>query len=245
MSAFDGVQGSCYNAQKFQRLTEPAELSMKAIACLSLAILFLFSYALTHPTTAAKSGPSANGDFWFSAGDGVTRYVKFNAKVNPDGTSKGEMTYVDPAATPEFDLDNPEGSSSASAGVTIRIQFDCLVVNGNHAVMSGVIVDSGFPNSIGQRVLLTVEDNDEGIKAPGLDRLSWGVYKNAVGGWVPSDAEQEHGPVAPWQATDFERSDDAGYMSNRSTTISCNSFPLSSYSFIDVTHGGGNVQVKP
>ena len=219
---------------------------MKIVACLSLATLFLFSHALPDATNAANGGPSANGDFWFSAGDGVTRYVKFNAKVNPDGTSKGEMTYVDPAATPESDLDNAEGPSNASAGVTIRIEFDCLVVNANQAVMSGVIVESGFPNSIGQRVLLTVEDNDEGIKAPGPDRLAWGVYKKAIGGWVPADAERDSDPPVPaWLVTDGERTDDPGYLSNRSTAISCQSFPLSSYSFIDVKHGGGNVQVKP
>jgi hypothetical protein len=219
---------------------------MKIIACLSLATLILFNYAVPSPTNAAKSGPSANGDFWFSAGDGITRYVKFHAKVNPDGTTKGEMTYVDPAATPESDLDNPSNPSNASAGVTIRIEFDCLVVDGNKAVMSGVIVESGFPDSIGQRVLLTVEDNDEGRPAPAPDRLAWGVYKNAIGGWVPADAERESDPAQPaWVVTDFEREDDIGYRSDRSTAISCQSFPLSSYAFIDVEHGGGNVQVKP
>ena len=227
---------------------------MKIIACLFVATLILFNYAAPSPTNAAKSGPSANGDFWFSAGDGVTRYVKFNAKVNPDGTSKGEMTYVDPAASAESDLDNPDGSSNGSPGVTLRVEFDCLVIEGNKAVMSGVIVESSFPNSIGQRVLLTVEDNDEGRPAPAPDRLSWGVYKHANMNWVPSDSEQSHEPVQPWRARDFERcpdpSDtegcrDSGYQSDRSTAISCQSFPLSSYAFIDVEHGGGNVQVKP
>jgi len=219
---------------------------MKIIACLSLATLVLLNYAAPSPTNAAKSGPSANGDFWFSAGDGVTRYVKFNAKVNPDGTSKGEMTFVDPAAPAETDTDNPEGSSTTPPGVSLRVEFDCLVVDGNKAVMSGVIVESSFPNSIGQRVLLTVEDNDEGRPAPAPDRLAWGVYKKAPGGWVPSDAERENDPPVPaWVAKDFEREDDIGYSSDRSTAISCQSFPLSSYAFLDVEHGGGNVQVKP
>jgi len=233
---------------------------MKIIACLSLATLFLFSQALTPPTSAAKGGPSANGEFWFSSGDGVTRYVKFNAKVNPDGSSKGQMTYVDPGATPESDTDNSEGAANSSAGVTIQIEFDCLVVNNNQAVMSGVIVASGFPAAIGQRVLLTVEDNDEGIKVPGPDRLSWGVYKNANINWVPADAELgSDPPVLPWIVKDLENCekdpetgmpvegcvDPNSYPSNRSTTIGCNSFPLSSYSFIDVTHGSGNIQVRP
>ena len=228
---------------------------MKIIACLFVATLILFNYAAPSPTNAAKSGPSANGDFWFSAGDGVTRYVKFNAKVNPDGTSKGEMTYIDPAAPAEIDTDNPEASTPGSPGVTLRVEFDCLVVDGNKAVMSGVIVESSFPNSIGQRVLLTVEDNDEGRPAPAPDRLSWGVYKKAIGGWIPSDADRESDPpVQPWRARDFDRcpdpSDtegcgDSGYQSDRSTAIGCNSFPLSSYAFIDVGHGGGNIQVKP
>jgi hypothetical protein len=219
---------------------------MKIIACLCLATLILFNYAVPSPTNAAKSGPSANGDFWFSAGDGVTRYIKFNAKVNPDGTSKGEMTYIDPTATAESDLDNPDGSSNGSPGVTIRIEFDCLVVDGNKAVMSGVIVESSFPNSIGQRVLLTVEDNDEGRPAPAPDRLTWGVYKKSIGGWVPSDAERDSDPpVDAWDVKDYEREDDVGYRSDRNTAIGCQSFPLSSYAFLNVEHGGGNIQVKP
>lgn len=230
---------------------------MKIIMSCALAALFFFNYALPARTNAA-AGPSANGDFWFSTGDGVTRYLRFNAKINPDGTSKGEMTYVDPAATPDSDPDGG-GSSNTSSGVTIRVEFDCLVVDGNKAVMSGVIVASGFANNIGQRVLLTVEDNGEGVNAPASDRLSWGVYRNANVNWVPSDVENPHDPVPPWLVTDGERCpppseiqpsnaepcDPNSYPSNRSTAISCNSFPLSSYSFLDLGHGNGNIQVRP
>ena len=44
---------------------------------------------------------------------------------------------------------------------------------------------------------------------------------------------------------DAERPDDVGVPSNANKTIGYQSFPLGSYSFTDIAHGGGNVQVQP
>jgi hypothetical protein len=95
--------------------------------------------------------------------------------------------------------------------------------------------------------LLVVEDNGEGVEQPGADKLTWGVYQNPAGGWIPKDAERDddNGAGLTWIATDAERPDDPGIPSNQSRIIGCQSFPLSSYSFVDIAHGGGNVQVKP
>jgi hypothetical protein len=191
------------------------------------------------------AGPSANGTFQFSVGDGVTRYVSFNARIHKDNAATGEMTYTDPTATVNTDPDNP--SASSSPGISIKVEFDCLVIDGNRAVMSGSVVQASVGDAIGRRVLLVVEDDDQGSKATGRDKLAWGIYKPKQMNWIPADAELENdiGATLTWQATDFEQPNDVGYPSNRSTAITCQSFPISSYSFVDVQHGEGNIQVKP
>ena len=97
------------------------------------------------------------------------------------------------------------------------------------------------------RVLLVVEDGGEGVNTPTADKLTWGVYQPATPGWVPKDAERDddNGASLTWIAKDAERDDDVGVPSNQSKVIGCGSFPLSSYSFVDVKHGGGNIQVQP
>jgi len=191
-----------------------------------------------------NAGPSANGTFQFSVGDGATRYVSFNARIHKDNTVTGEMTYTDPSATIDMDPDNPPASSSL--GISIKVEFDCLVIDGNRAVMSGSVVQANSDDALGHRVLLVVEDNDQGSKATGLDKLAWGIYKPKQMNWTPADAELENdiGATLTWQATDFEQPNDVGYPSNRSTAITCQSFPISSYSLVDVQHGEGNIQVK-
>jgi hypothetical protein len=126
-------------------------------------------------------------------------------------------------------------------------KFDCLQITGNQAVMSGVISESNIAAALGLRVLLVVEDNGEGVNIPTPDKLTWGVYQPATGNWVPKDAERDddNGASLTWIAKDAERDDDPGVPSNQSKVIGCQSFPLSSYSFVDVKHGGGNIQVQP
>lgn len=60
-----------------------------------------------------------------------------------------------------------------------------------------------------------------------------------------AEREDDNGASLTWLATDAERPDDVGIPSNQSKVIGCGTFPLSSYSFADIAHGGGNVQVKP
>jgi hypothetical protein len=193
-----------------------------------------------------NAGPSANGTFQFTVGDGSVRYVSFNARIHKDNTVTGEMTYTDPSASPEVDTDNVN-TPSTSAGLSVKANFDCLIINGNRAVMSGVIVDSNIGAALGRRVLLVVEDNEQGSTASDLDKLSWGVYKPLNQNWTPADAELENdiGASLRWTATDAERTDDVGIPSHPDPTIRCQSFPISSYAFVDVQHGAGNIQVKP
>jgi hypothetical protein len=217
---------------------------MKSIACVSLLFVALLSFATPRMTAAGPGGPSSNGDFQFSLVDGELRYIQFDVRTQKNGETKGQMTFNDPSALISADDDN---AVSSPPGLFVTAEFDCLQIKGNKAVMSGAITQSNFVNAIGERVLLVVEDNGEGVNAPSSDKLTWGVYRSSALGWIPSDAELENDPGVgrTWLATDAERLDDVGVPSNRSTIIGCQSFPLSSYALIDVQHGFGNIQVRP
>lgn len=218
----------------------------KSVLTLITAVVLVTAGMTSAAHAPDNAGRSAQGTFQFTVGDGLVRYVSFNARIQNNNTVTGEMTYTDPSALPESDTDNPNGAAPTT-GLSVKANFDCLVMDGNRAVMSGVIVDSNVGAALGRRVLLVVEDNGQGVNAPDLDKLTWGVYKPRAAGWTPSDAELENdiGATLRWTATDFERPDDVGLPSHPDPTIGCQSFPLSSYAFVDVQHGAGNIQVKP
>ena len=218
---------------------------MKSIAGALLAALLLVSLALPGLTFASADGPSASGSFQFSLDDGQIRNLEFNARVQNNGRTFGEMTFSDQAAVPVPDPDDSTAINTPGAVMTAK--FDCLQIEGSRAVMSGVISESNIAAALGLRVLLVVEDNGEGVNTPTLDKLTWGVYQSANANWTPKDAERDddNGASLTWIAKDAERDDDPGVPSNQSKVIGCQSFPLSSYSFVDIKHGGGNVQVQP
>jgi len=220
---------------------------MKSTICASIFLFVLLSIALPSLSFAGADGPSATGSFQFALEDGQAKFLDFNARQQNNGRTVGEMTFTDPNATVVTDPDASPSTNDATTGASIRANFDCLKIDGKRAVMSGVIVESNVPTAIGLRVLLVVEDNGEGVNAPSNDRLTWGVYRNPATGWTPKDSERDDdiGAILSWIATDAERTDDAGIPSNPSRIIGCQSFPLSSYSFLDIAHGGGNVQVQP
>ncbi|HEV2837096.1 MAG TPA: hypothetical protein VGW58_17390 [Pyrinomonadaceae bacterium] len=220
---------------------------MKSTICASIFLLVLVSLALPSLSFAGADGPSATGSFQFDLNDGQPKFLNFNARVQNNGRTVGEMTFTDPNVSVVADPDAPQNPNAPATGASIRATFDCLKITGNRAVMGGVIVESNVLTAIGLRVLLVVEDNGEGVNAPGLDKLTWGVYQNPASGWTPKDSERDddNGAFLTWIATDAERPDDVGIPSNQNKTIGCESFPVSSYSFVDIAHGGGNVQVQP
>ncbi len=219
---------------------------MKISACLSILGLSLLIFAAPGSSSPGPSGPSANGDFQFSLQDGDVRYIQFDVRTEKNGEAKGQMTFNDPAI--EVSPDDGTGApSNSSPGVFVTAEFDCLQLKANTAVMGGVITQSNALNAIGARILLVVEDNGEGINSPSPDKLTWGVYNQATQNWIPRDAELDNDPGVglTWLATDSERQDDVGIPSNKSKSIGCQSFPLSSYAMVDVQHGFGNIQVRP
>lgn len=214
---------------------------MKRIALVSVLALLLLTLIFQRPTIAVEDGPSANGKFQFSLEDNNTRYIEFDARMQGTET-KGTMTFSDPSA-----VVGETDSANVTTGGVVTAKFDCLKIEGNRAVMGGEVTESNLAALIGRRVLLVVEDNGEGINAPSTDRLTWGIYESTTPGWTPVDAERpdDIGATLTWIAKDAERPDDVGIPSNKSPIVSCSSFPLSSYSFVNVPHGSGNIQVKP
>jgi hypothetical protein len=212
---------------------------MKRIAFVSvLAILFVAPLTQRN-TRAVNNGPSANGGFQFTLEDGNTRYIEFEARLQGDNAT-GHMAFSDPNAT-------VGDENSRITGVQMRANFDCLRVEGNRAVIGGVISSSNVLTAIGRRMLLVLEDNGEGINQPAPDRLTWGIYETPESGWTPKDSERDDdiGASLSWLATDLERPENVGIPSKKDPLVGCQSFPLSSYSFVDVGHGNGNIQVRP
>src|ERR1044072_3925481 len=217
---------------------------MKRIIFAAFGALAVVTLSLPALTFAGNDGPSAIGNFQFSLEDGQPRFLEFNAREQNKGTVVGEMTFSDPSVVPVGDPDATEGP--ATAGALVKAKFDCLKITGNRAVMSGVISESNILQAIGLRVLLVVEDNGEGGNVL-TDKLTWGIYTPQGTGWTPKDAERDddNGASLSWLAKDFERPDDLGISSNQSKIVGCESFSLGAYSFVDVVHGGGNIQVQP
>jgi len=219
---------------------------MKSCSRVFLLALFVAAAPLL---LAQNSGPSANGDFAFTAGDSA-HALQFNARIQNNGQTHGEMTFTGPEELGDQDVDgggdaNPGGSQS---GFFVKASFDCLKIIGNRAVMSGEITDSSVPAYIGLQTVLVVEDSGEGAKRSQLDKFTWGVYRGNAITWVPTDAELtfDSGAGLTWLATDAERNDDPGIPSHPGTFgVDCNSFPPSAYDLINVPEGAGNIQVKP
>jgi hypothetical protein len=223
--------------------------TVKSAACASILALALLSFLSPLRVAAQTGGPAADGSISFSLQDGFTKSLKFSAVGNSDGSATGRLVFSGPAEFPDQDVDGTgrAGFSGKIEDLTIQAEFDGMVIVRNRAVMSGVVTGATLSDYIGQRVLLVVEDNGDGIGDRGGDIFTWGIYKPAEEGWIPADAElkQDDGWGMTWLATDAERRDDKGVQITRNWSLNCQTFPLSSYDFASITAGDGNIQVKP
>jgi hypothetical protein len=194
---------------------------------------------------AASAQPQAKGSYKFTLGDDNVKYVEFDAQGREGGGASGTLFLSDEATIVYRDVDGDGSPEEKYAGYSILVTFDDMTVDKNQAVMEGVVRDSTIPFLVGQRVLLTVEDNGDNQREP--DRLTWGIYKPIERNWIPSDAEWKEDPGVGlrWWATDAERDDDVGYAMPREDKISIKSFPFSAYLFVDTNDGVGDIVVRP
>lgn len=118
------------------------------------------------------------------------------------------MTFNDPGEIPGSE-DDPANSQ---IGIFVKAEFDCLVIRGRDAVMSGVITESNVGAVLGYRVLLVVEDNGEGVNAPD-QYLNLGILFSLImssrdtgsegqRNWSHSTRHQHHYYASGWHDPD-------------------------------------------
>ena len=220
---------------------------MKMILRNALFLLTLLTLTSAH---TAYAQTAADGSFKFSVENNITKVIEFKAVSNREGGATGSMIFSGPAVIPKQDVDG-DGNTDFSGkleSLDMDVSFDNLVTEKNQAVMSGTVMNSNVREYIGRRVLLTVADNGDGSDPKAPDQFTWGFYKKLDLWWTPTDAEvkDDRGAYLTWWATDAERKDDVGYaMPKRNDPVGTQSFPISSYSFINILAGDGNVTVYP
>lgn len=219
---------------------------MNRLAYAALLALLSLSFAPRGLTAADTNGPSASGNYEVSIDNGRKSYIEFNVRTERDGSITGESTFRDREPVSDPKLNGAPTISESPAPFYMKAEFDCLTVKDNKAVMSGTVTESSSERYVGKRMLLVVQDNGDGTKSAARDKLTWGVYTPTARWWFPTDSERpDDEGVSKWTATDAERPDDEGVPSQKSEEIGCQTYPLSSYSFIDAKHGSGNIQVRP
>jgi hypothetical protein len=188
--------------------------------------------------TAAPSlfAANANGHFQATGPDGTIKNVEFNAVGGVNGGS-GNIVFSGPANLPDTDEDRPNQPGHID-NLELRVDLDCVNVTGNRASVSGSVKQSTVSSYIGQRLLLTVEDNG------GTGKFTWGTYAAAPLSWTPSDAERpgDAGWSYSWFSTDAERPDDHGVPTKRDSRVDCQSYPLSA--FEGLIPASGSIQVR-
>jgi hypothetical protein len=216
---------------------------------LATIVAIYLSLFISAPSAAVVSdapGSTVDGNFQIESQEGPTRRIEFHAIRSLDGTISGETTFRDDAVISSDKTKDAE-STDASTPFFFKANFDCLVIDKNKAVMSGAITESSSRAYLGKRVLVVAQDNGGAIDSSKTDRLTWGIYQSDKHSWLVSDSERPSDEVSQlfWIATDSERLDDAGIPSDKEQIIGCQSFPLSSFSFINAKQGHGSVRVRP
>jgi len=219
---------------------------MKTVFVAAIAAIVLVSFVAAQVASAA-SGPSALGSYRIVLADDLSKSLEFEAQNDERGATTGQMTFVDESRLVEQDVDGTGERQEESGAFSMTATLTSLTIEHNRALMSGIITDSSYRNYIGRSVQLVVEDNGDGRELP--DQLQWRFCQQEPGGWVPADAEdpRDEGAYWHWWATDAERRDDEGIASINvipGTTVGCQSFPLSRFSFAQ-GRGEGDIHVQP
>jgi hypothetical protein len=223
---------------------------MKSIIRNSVLALSLLSLpAAPRAASAQTGGPSAGGRLKLTSENGLTKRLEFEAAADTDGKATGKMILGGPEEIPEQDVDGAgtRAFSGRLEDLSVEAEFDGMVVEGNRAVLSGVVTACSLGEYIGRRLLLVVEDNGDGSSEKAQDKVMWGFYESPEATWTPTDAELEkdEGALMSWVATDFEREDDKGIqMPKKGEGVSARSFPLSAHDFAEVKYTDGDILVR-
>jgi hypothetical protein len=211
---------------------------------LFVSVFLLLLSLLTLPVVSVADGePSANGSFQISMENGQSRQINFTARLASDGRTSGEITVKDQPRTSDPKAQTNSTGVDAPPPFYAKAVCDCLMISGIEAALSGTVTESSWEGYVGRRVLLVVQDGDS-ITPPLRDKLTFGFYKISKKDWLVTDSERpEEGTAATWVATDSERYDDAGTLSQQSEGVTCESFPISSHSFIGSKQGRGKIEV--
>ena len=225
------------------------KIVVKGIACSLLLAAAFSAFFISRATSAESVGPSVSGKFELRTEAGPTRSIMFSAIATKDGRVFGQALLQDDAPTSTATSATTSETGEQTTPFFLKVEFDCLVVKKNKAVMSGNVTESSVERLVGRRFLLVAEDNGHGPTDLLRDKLTWGIYHTTTKNWLPSDSERTEeesasGPVG-WLATDSERPELEGVVSNKNEVVGCQTFPLSSFSFVDVSYGRGSVQVRP
>ena len=189
-------------------------------SALILSLLLLLTYA--SPASAA-SGASVAGSGSVSLGDRLQRRFEFDAAEHEDGSVTGYVTFSDPTALADQDVDGTgeAGLEGRPEGLEVTIAVDSLKIEGRRAALSGTVSSTNHPRYAGLRVMLTVEDRGDGGEPAARDRITWVVYRGGAGGWLASDTDNPDAvaPVVIERGFDAER------------------FPLSSFTLARLDEG--------
>ncbi|HEY6805798.1 MAG TPA: hypothetical protein VI306_19620 [Pyrinomonadaceae bacterium] len=215
------------------------------LALISLASLFFINPA-TALSTKEYEGPSANGSFEIFLEKGAKRRIEFHAVRDLNGKVTGETTFQDEVPQEQVDKSTDANNNDAQKPFFMHAQFDCLIVEGNRAVMSGSVTEASSEQYVGKRVLVVAQENGGAGDPARRDKLTWGIYRTPKSEWLPGDSERpEELSGLSWIASDSERPEDEGVSSIKETVVGCQSFPVSSFSFLNATQAKGTAHVKP
>jgi hypothetical protein len=216
------------------------------ISSVTIILTVLIGFAPALAFVPKTEGPSVVGNFQLVSEKGITRHIEFQATRNQNGSVAGAAIFRDdPTVNVEGSTEHP--SDESGQPFFFKADFDCLVINENKAIMSGSISESSSKAYIGRRVLVVAQDNGGAKDPTRRDRLTWGVYRAEQKQWATSDAERpdDQSSQLSWIASDSERAEDEGVRSDKDQVIGCQSFPLSSFSFLSGNQIHGTVLVRP
>ena len=216
---------------------------LTGVALISLSFLTLLSPSAT--STREPEGSSVNGSFEIFLDKGAKRHLEFHAFRDLNGNVTGESTFKDDAVEASVDKTSDAAGPDAAKPLFLKVEFDCLTIDGNRAIMSGSVTQASKETYVGRRVLIAAQENGGSDDPQKRDKVTWGIYRNTKDEWLATDSERpEEQTGQTWLATDQERNDDEGIPSTKDTVVGCQSFPISSFSFITAKQGRGTVHVK-